>query len=298
MTQVPVGIVPPTTTPFTADGDIDFKSLQTQIRFMKNAGVSGICVGGSTGEGHTLDAGDSRALWTASKEELGDLPLMAGIIVNSTKEAVHRCTIARESGATSLQVTAPHYLFRPDDDAMVEHFRAIAESSGLPVIIYNVIPWSYLYPELLLRIMNEVPGVVGVKQSNGDLKLIADLLLDMPSGKVLYSAMDALLYPSFTLGVSGTIAATPAAVPGWCIRLWDAVKRGDHATAKQVHHNLLRLWNVIAGNNLPAYVKYVQELQGVQVGYPRAPMRMPDDLTKARIREAFEAGEKGEAAAA
>jgi len=298
MTSTPRGIVPPTTTPFTADGEIDVKSLKAQIRFMKTSGVASVCVGGSTGEGHTFDFDDSRIAWSAAAEELGSLPLMAGVIVNSTREAVARCKLASDCGAKSLQVTAPHYLFRPSDDAMVDHFRAIAESSGLPVIVYNVIPWSYLYPQLLLRIMNEVPGVVGVKQSNGDLKLIADLMLDLPPGKLVYSAMDALLYPSFALGVSGAIAATPAAVPSWTIRLWDAVQRGDNATASKMHRHLLRLWNTINDNNLPANVKYVQELQGIPVGHSRAPMRDPDEAHKARIRAAYEAYEQSEARAA
>lgn len=298
MSATPFGIVPPTTTPFTNGGEIDVKSLKSQIRFMKGTGVASVCVGGSTGEGHTYDFEDSRIAWTAAAEELGDLPLMAGVIVNSTREAIARCTLARECGAKSLQVTAPHYLFRPSDDAMVDHFRAIAESSGLPVIIYNVIPWSYLYPQLLLRIMREVPGVAGVKQSNGDLKLIADLMLELPEGKVVYSAMDALLYPSFALGVGGAIAATPAAVPSWTIRLWDAVKKGDNATAHTVHRALLRLWNEINDNNLPANVRYVQALQGIPVGHSRAPMRDPDEAHKARIRAAFEAYEKGGAIAA
>ena len=76
-----------------------------------------------------------------------------------------------------------HYLFRPDDDAMLEHFRAIAEATGLPILIYNVVPWSYLSPQLLVRIMREVPGVIGVKQSAGDLKLLADPDLSAPTGK-------------------------------------------------------------------------------------------------------------------
>jgi 4-hydroxy-tetrahydrodipicolinate synthase len=169
-------------------------------------------------------------------------------------------------------VTPVHYLFRPDDDAMQGHFRAIAEATGLPVVIYNVVPWSYLSPQLLVRIMQEVPGVIGVKQSAGDLKLFADLMLMAPTGKKIFSAVDALLYPSFALGAHGSIAAILTAAPAACVQLWDAVQAGDHDRALEVHRRLLVLWNALIADNLPACTKYAQTLQHVPAGHPRAPM--------------------------
>src|SRR3712207_8879019 len=89
-------------------------------------------------------------------------------------------------------------------------------------------PRSTLFPytTLFRSIMREIPGVIGVKQSQGDLKLMADLLLDVPQGKLVFTAVDALLYPSFALGSPGTIAANPTAIPGACVALWNAVQRG------------------------------------------------------------------------
>ena len=112
----------------------------------------------------------------------------------------------------ALQVTPVHYLFKPDEQAMVDHFRRMADETGMPIIIYNVVPWSYLSPALLTRIMNEVPLVVGVKQSAGDLKLFADLMMMAPD-KLIYSAVDALMYSSYTLGAHGSIAAILSAAP-------------------------------------------------------------------------------------
>jgi 4-hydroxy-tetrahydrodipicolinate synthase len=125
----------------------------------------------------------------------------------------------------------------------------------MPIIIYNVIPWSYLAPALLVRIMKEVPLVVGVKQSAGDLKLFADLMLTAPE-KCIYSAVDALLYPSYALGAYGSIAALPAAAPHASVKLWDAVQIGDHKTAHDLHRKLLVLWNAIIADNLPAATRY------------------------------------------
>lgn len=291
------GVIPPTTTPFDESGKIDLDIFRKQIQFMVREGVHGICVGGSTGEGHTLDTDELRSTWEVAREELGGkLPLVAGVIINSTRQAVERCRIARESGAVALQVTPPYYVFRPSDDAIVDHFRAISEDSGLPVIVYNVVPWCYLSPALLGRVMREVPGVIGVKQSNGDLKLLADLLADLPAGKKVWTAVDALLYPSFALGAHGTIAANPAAVPGVVVALWNAVQRGDHTTGLALHAKLLKLWNTIFCDDLPACVKYVQSLQGVPLSHPRAPMRLPDEARRRRIDDAF-AGLKASAAA-
>lgn len=282
------GIIPPMTTPFTADGEIDEKAFRAQVRFFMAKGVHGVCVGGSTGEGHTLTRDEFKRLIAATAEELGGkLPLVAGIIANSTREAMLRARAVEDLGVAALQITPVHYLFKPDEEATFRHFRTLAESVKQPVIIYNVVPWNYLSPALLVRIMREVPGVIGVKQSAGDMKLMADLLLDVPDGKLVLTAIDALLYPSFALGSPGTIAANPAAVPGACVALWDAVQRGDHAFALALHKRMLRFWNTIVGDNLPACVKHALSLQGCPVGEPRAPMPAATEAQRQAIAAAL-----------
>ncbi|GJD53916.1 4-hydroxy-tetrahydrodipicolinate synthase [Methylobacterium crusticola] len=278
------GIIPPLTTPFDQDGEIDEKAFRRQVKFFLDKGVHGVCVGGSTGEGHTLTTDEFRRLIEVCAEELGGkVPLIAGIIANSTREAIARARAIEAVDVAALQITPVHYVFKPDEDATYGHFKTLSESVKQPVIIYNVVPWNYLSPALLLRIMRELPGVVGVKQSAGDLKLMADLLLDVPAGKVVLTAVDALLYPSFALGAHGTIAANPAAAPGACVALWDAVQRGDHAAALEIHKRLLRFWNTIVGDNLPACVKHALALQGCEAGVPRQPM----PVATARQKEAI-----------
>ena len=273
MAQELAGIIPPMTTPFDADGAIDEGAARAQVRWLIGQGVHGLAVGGSTGEGQTLDQDELRRLVaTVADAAAGEVPVIAGIIVDSTRDAIRRGKAVEGLGVAALQVTPVHYLFRPDDDAMLEHFRAIAEATALPVVIYNVVPWSYLSPALLCRIMHEVPGMIGVKQSAGDLKLLADLLISAPAESRILSAVDALLYPSFALGAHGSIAAILAAAPRVCVELWDAVRRDDHAAALVLHQRLLPLWNAMVGDNLPACTKYAQVLQGCPGGHPRAPM--------------------------
>ena len=198
------GIVPPMVTPFDAEGNVDERLHRAEVRHMLAAKVHGLAVCGSTGEGHTLTTEETLRITASTIEEVkGQIPVITGIICNSTQAAIERGRAVADLGVAALQVTPVHYLFRPDDDAMSRHFDRIAQATGLPVIIYNVVPWSYLSPELLARILRKVDGVIGVKQSASDLKALADLLLLVDShelrqkGVRILSAVDAFPLPVF-----------------------------------------------------------------------------------------------------
>lgn len=284
------GIIPPMTTPFRPDGEVELKLVRPQVDWLIAGGCHGLAAGGSTGEGHALDAAELREVLAATVEAAaGRVPVIAGIIVDSTREAIRRGRLVRDLGVAALQVTPVHYLFRPDDESMLRHFRAVADETGLSVIIYNVVPWSYLSPALLCRIMDEVPQVIGVKQSAGDLKLFADLMITAAPGKLIFSAVDALLYPSFALGAHGSIAAILTAAPRACVALWDAVQAGDHRRALGLHQRLLPLWNALVSDNLPACTRHAQRLQGVDAGLPRAPMPPATPEQQRRIEAALKA---------
>jgi 4-hydroxy-tetrahydrodipicolinate synthase len=268
-----IGIIPPIVTPFTADGEIDEQAFRGVVRFMLKKKVHGVCVGGSSGEGHTYTPEEFKRLMEITVEEVnGRIPVVAGIIVNSTRDAIARAKSIEHLKIDALQVTPVHYVFKPDEEATYKHFKALTEATKIPVIIYNVVPWNYLSPALLVRIMKDMPGVIGVKQSAGDMKLTADLLNNLPAGKKVYCAVDALLYCGFALGAQGTIAAQPAAIPGVCVNLWNAVQAGDHKKALEIHQAMLRFWNTISADNLPANIKTSLALQGCKTGVPRMPM--------------------------
>ncbi|MGC8477490.1 MAG: dihydrodipicolinate synthase family protein [Acetobacteraceae bacterium] len=267
------GILPPLAMPFSANGDLLPGALAEQIDLMVDRGVRAVVVGGSTGEGHTLDREEFAAAAEAAAQAVaGRVPLVAGLIVNSTREAIARAKLLAGLDVAALQVTPVHYLFKPDADATVAHFRAIAEATGLPILIYNVIPWNYLDVALMLRIMREVPGVIGMKQSAGDLRAVSDLVAGIAPHNLVLTGTDALLYPAFALGVDGAISALTTAVPGVCVQLWQAVQADDHKTALDLHRRLGALWNAMSHDNLPACVKYVQHRQGLGFYPPRAPM--------------------------
>src|SRR5262249_6590200 len=186
------GIVPPMTTPFRSDGSLDEEALRAEARYLVDtARVHGLAVAGSTGEGHTMTTEEvRRATRIVLEEARGRVPVITGVITDSTASAIERGNAVRDLGVAALQVTPVHYLFRPDDDAMVRHFEALARGTGLPILIYNVVPWTYLSPSLLTRILSTVEGVIGVKQSAGDLKLLADLLLLVGNRARIMTAVD------------------------------------------------------------------------------------------------------------
>jgi 4-hydroxy-tetrahydrodipicolinate synthase len=283
------GIVPPMTTPFDSNEELDEAALRADVRFLiEKAGVHGLAVGGSTGEGHTLSTQELRNSMAAAIEEArGQVPIIAGIIVDSTRQAIERGKAVADLDVAALQVTPVHYLFKPDDTMMQRHFAQIVEKVGLPVMIYNVVPWSYCSPSLLTKIITETEGVIGVKQSAGDLKLLADLIHNLGDRGVIMSAVDALLYPSFSLGAHGAIAAILTVVPTLCVQMWEAVQSGDHVKALDLHQKLLIIWNAINGDNLPANVKYAMEIQGRSAGQPRSPMAASSEKQKIAIREAL-----------
>jgi 4-hydroxy-tetrahydrodipicolinate synthase len=284
------GIIPPLVTPFDKSGRIDEGAMREQVHFMLDKGVHGICVGGSTGEGHTLSLEESRRLVEIATEEVkGKVPVVVGIIANSTYELIERAKAVRPYNPAAIQATPTYYIFNPDDDGNVGHFKALAEAVDTPIIIYNVIRWNILPADLLVRIMKEVPSVIGVKQSAGEIKLLADLLLKAPQGKLIISAQDALLYPTFAIGAHGSIAAIPTAVPTAALALWNATQAGDHEIGLGLHNRLLPLWNSIVGPTCPSMVKYSLSLQGCPVGLPRAPMRAATDKQKAVLEPALRA---------
>ncbi len=286
------GIIPPMVTPFAADESLDEATLQREVRWLiEEAGVHGLAVGGSTGEGHTLSTEELRCCVGAALDAAsGRVPVVAGVIVDSTRQALEKARALADLDLAGLQVTPVHYLFRPDDDSMFRHFATLADATSLPVIVYNVVPWSYCSPQLLSRMLREIDGVVGVKQSAGDMKLLADLLLLAGSDGAILSAVDALLYPSFCLGAQGAIAAILSAAPERCVALWDAVEAGNHEQALSLHRQLLPLWNAIEGDNLPANVKTALALQGRPAGQPRGPMPVSSPAQREAIAKALKPG--------
>ncbi len=280
------GIIPPSPTPFDEEDEVDEFALRAVLRFFLSAKVHGIAVCGSTGEGYTLTPDETRRITEIALEEInGRVPLIVGIIANSTRQALQHAFAVRNLPVAALMVTPPHYLFSPSEPELFAYFRTIGEETGLPVLVYNVVPWAYLSAEALVQLMAETPFVIGVKQSAGDLHALAWLLANLPEGKWVLTAVDDLLYPSFLLGAHGAIAGLCTAFPHLSVALWEAVQKGEHEKAQQLHTQLLRLWHHLNGQNFPARVKAALIAQGVPAGRPRRPLTPLSETEAETLRQ-------------
>jgi 4-hydroxy-tetrahydrodipicolinate synthase len=268
------GIIPPLVTPFTPGAqDLDEDALRAEVRYLLDVGVHGLTLCGSTGEGHTLSVDETvRCAEIAVQEARGQVPVVVGIIRDSTREVVrYGQALKQVRGVDALQITPVHYLFQPGPDGTCAYYAEIGEAVGLPIVIYNVVPWNTVSPATLLR-LSEIPHVIAVKQSGGDIHKLAELLRANQGRLQVLSAVDDLLYPSFALGAQGAIAAILTVVPHLAVALWDAVQQGNHAAARTLHERMLPVWSALNHPDMSARTKAAITLQGRNVGEARRPL--------------------------
>lgn len=287
------GIFPPVVTPFREDESTDIEAFRNELRYLIKVGVNGVALTGTTAEGSSLSESEHQQLFEVAKQECsGKIPFLAGIIADSTREAVRLAKVANAAGADGLMITPVHYLV-PTEAGIFDYYRRIAEAADLPVVIYNVVEKVDLSPELIARLA-EIPNIAGVKQSAGDIhKLVEIVRLTKDTDFTVMSGVDDLQMSCLQLGAKGTICAVNSVVPELCIELYQAVQRGDTAKAIELHYKILPIVRtvIMVKNNFPATVKAAINLRGRSAGYPRSPLTPPDDSQIREIRRVLtEAG--------
>lgn len=286
------GIIPPLTTPFDGNGKVLAALLEAEIDYQIACGVHGICVTGSTGEGAGLTPEEIFEICSfAVKRSHGRVPVIGGMIPDTTDEAVALGVAAKKAGVEALQVTPPHYLFPPDAEGFVEYYSRVGQATGLPVIVYNVIPWAQVDAGAIGQLI-EAGAIDGIKQSGSNLHLLADLLYRYGKQIPIMSAVDDLILPSLVMGAPGAIAAILTVVPKESMALYEAVQKGDLSRALEFHHKLLVVWRALEGfHGFHARIKYAMELQGRPAGLPRHPQRPASEADRAIVAKALrEAG--------
>ncbi|WP_019549468.1 dihydrodipicolinate synthase family protein [Streptomyces sulphureus] len=281
------GMISTVVTPFDEHDQVDLDLLRGEVQYLLARGVTALCACGSTGEGQTLSLEESAAICATVVDEVaGRVPVIGGVIQNSTAQAKRYSLALKEAGVDALQVTPIHYVFSASPQETVAHYREIGEATDLPIVLYNVVPWA-LVPIDTIELLREVPQVVAVKQSGGDVHLLADLLHRVRDRFTILAALDDLHYPAFMMGAHGALAAIPTVTPQLSVELWNAVQAGDHATALALHERILTVWRAIDAPNLPATLKAALELQGRSPGLPRRPFAPATEAERERIRTAL-----------
>jgi 4-hydroxy-2-oxoglutarate aldolase len=271
----PAGVFPPLPTPFDAvTGDIAPLPFRQNISRLIDDGVDGIVVSGSTGEAPLLDADEQRELVAVARESLGDGAwLIAGTGAESTRQAIALSEAAAAEGADAVLVRPPSYFSAgATPDTLATHFRAIADVSPVPVLIYNIPKYTHL--TLAAALLEQLAGherILGVKDSSGDLKNLTAYRAAVPRWTVLAGSAS-LLYAGLEIGCQGGVVGVACFAPRLCVSLVREFAQGDRAAASRIQERLTPLDKEIVGKLGPAGVKAAMDAVGLHGGPVRPPL--------------------------
>jgi len=269
------GVFPPITTPFDrATGDIAPMPFRQNIERLLAAGVSGIVVSGSTGEAALLDADEQRRVVEIARDAMTDGAwLIAGTGGESTRETIALSRAAAAAGADAVLVRPPSYFSAAASPAtLVTHFRAVADASPVPVLIYNIPKYTHitLAPGLLQQLAGH-ERIIGVKDSSGDLKNVAAYREAVPQWTIVVGGAS-LLLTALELGCQGGIVGVACFQPGLCVQLLREFEQGHRAAAGALQERITPLDKEIVGKLGPAGVKAAMDAVGLYGGPVRAPL--------------------------
>jgi dihydrodipicolinate synthase/N-acetylneuraminate lyase len=284
------GIISPIITPFTTDETLDETIFRREAKYLLNTGIHGISPGGSTGEGELVDDKDLvRMIEIVQEENTQKIPVVAGVIRNSTRESIDTALAAKKAGATALMVQPIRYLGGADADGTYQFYDRVSDAVGLPIIVYNAVVQSEVKPDEFVKLL-EIENVVGIKQCsiNYGLQGFLEMVLACDGKGVVLSAIDEMLYTTFNLGGGGALATVLTVFPELAVEIWDAVQAGNHERAKALQAKLYPTWTKIHGLRFQRRVKETLRQLGRPVGIPASPRGEASLEEKETIRKALQ----------
>jgi 4-hydroxy-tetrahydrodipicolinate synthase len=272
-------------TPFRPDGAIDEPALSRIVEWQIEAGIDFLVPCGTTGEASTMSEAEIlRVAETVAGVAAGRVPVFAGCTHNATREATARARkLSRIAGLTGLLTANPYYN-RPGQEGQYEHFRAIAETVGMPVLLYNIPSrtGANLEPATVLRLA-ELPNVIGIKESSGNLPQITELLIRAPRGFKVFCGDDGLTLPVISLGGAGLISVASNAIPAQMAEMVTAALEGDWVLARTINRKFYPLMQAHFWEASPAPVKAVMAILGHGHDVLRLPMVPVTAATRSRL---------------
>ena len=281
------GAITAIVTPFTKKGAVDFPALKRFLKYQLDGGINGIVVCGSTGEAVTLNDEEYSAVVKFTVDEVaGRVPVWAGAGSNDTARAIRLSKIAEANGVDGLLQVTPFYN-KPTANGLVAHYKAIANTVDLPIILYNVPgrTGSNVLPATILRIAKEVPQVIGVKEASGNINQIGDIIEGAPKDFVVLSGDDALTLPAMILGARGCISVASNEAPKDFTAFCQAGLRGDWTEARRLHFRLLELMNVNFIETNPIPVKTALAMMGLIEESVRLPLVPIEEKNRPAIKQ-------------
>lgn len=260
-------------TPFDSKGNVDFQKLSTLIDYLLKNGTDSLVVAGTTGESPTLSTEEKIALFEFTVKEVnGRVPVIAGTGSNNTKDSIKLTKKAEEAGVDCVMLVTPYYN-KPSQEGMYRHFKAIAEETSLPVMLYNVPGRTVasLAPETAIRLA-EIPNISAIKEASGDLDAITKIIAETPEDFYVYSGDDGLTLPILAVGGRGVVSVASHIVGSDMRQMIKNYTNGQTATAALIHQKLLPIMKELFKAPNPAPVKTALQLKGLDVGSVRLPL--------------------------
>ncbi len=276
-------------TPFH-NGKLDEKKLRELIDFQIKNGTSGIVPCGTTGESATLDFQEHEKVIQVTIEQVkGRVPVIAGTGSNSTAEAIALTQAAAQQGADASLQVSPYYN-RPTQSGLYEHFKAIAQSVKIPIILYNIAGRTgvNIEPETIARLAQDCKNIVAVKEASGSLDQMSRIKLLCPKNFALISGDDALTLPVLSIGGTGIISVVANIVPRDVADLVQAFENGDLLKAQKLHYKLLPLIKAVFLETNPVPVKTAMGLLGMCEPGLRLPMAAMSQDNTAKLKKALQ----------
>jgi len=277
-------------TPFRRDTSVDDAALRRLVQFQLREGIDFLVPCGTTGETPTLEHGEYLGVIRLVVEEVaGKVPVIAGVGGNNTRKVVDLAQEVRGLGVQGILSVAPYYN-KPTQEGLYQHFKAIAESTDLPVILYNV-PGrtsSNLEPATVVR-LSKIPSIIGIKEASGSITQQMDVLNAVEPGFRVLSGDDAFTFPLMALGGVGVISVASNAIPGPMSKLAHLLLEGKYDEARKLNAQLLPLMqaNFLETNPIP--IKAALALMGLIEEVYRLPLVPMKPENRARLEKALAA---------
>ena len=271
-------------TPFTRTGAVDEANVKRLARRQIDAGVHFLVPCGTTGETPTLsDAERRRVVELVVEEANGKVPVLAGAGGYDTKEVAHAAREMEKAGAQGLLSVTPYYN-KPTPEGLYQHFKAVADATPLPIILYNVPGRTgcNIDAATCARLAT-IATVVGVKEASGNIQQMAEVCRAVPEDFLVLSGDDAITLPLMALGGRGIISVASNEIPAEMVQMVEAAERGDYAAARKIHTRILPLLlgNFIESN--PGPVKFAMAAMGLCEEVFRLPMVSPRPASQEKI---------------
>jgi 4-hydroxy-tetrahydrodipicolinate synthase len=271
-------------TPFNPDGSVDEAAVRRLGRRQIEGGAHFLVPLGTTGENPTLSLVERlRIVEILVDEAKGRVPILVGAGGYDTREVIHLAAELRKAGADGFLSVTPYYN-KPTQEGLYQHYRALADSTPLPIIPYNVPPRTSCNLEVSTVVrLASIPNIVGIKEASGNMSQVCDLCGAVPSEFIVLSGDDALTLPMMSVGARGVISVVSNEIPAEMSQMIETAERNDFLAARTIHARILPLMQVNFVESSPGPVKVAMAAMGLLQEIYRLPLVSPKSSSKERI---------------